>query len=89
MGVGDRGAQFIAHNMKNLTRLNIGSKYCDAGNNGVKNSGASAIAQTLKNLTWLGIGKSNIYIFREQQCGRLGSHGPSMQLEAACEAVHR
>ena len=55
MGVGDRGAQFIAHNLVNLTTLYIRTQWRYSGDNNIGEQGATAIARGLVNLTVLGI----------------------------------
>jgi hypothetical protein len=57
LGVGERGAQFIVQNLKNLTTLGIRKQWSDSANNSVGDSGATAIANNLKHLTTLVIGK--------------------------------
>jgi hypothetical protein len=57
LGVGERGAQFIVQNFKNLTTLYISKQLSDSGNNSVGDSGATAIANNLKKLTYLDICK--------------------------------
>jgi hypothetical protein len=57
LGVDERGAQFIVHNLKNLIDLWISKQWSDLGNNSVGDSGATAIANNLKNLNKLYISK--------------------------------
>jgi hypothetical protein len=57
LAIGDRGAQFVANNLNNLTTLLISKQWSDSGNNNVGDSGATAIANNLKHLTQLYIGK--------------------------------
>jgi hypothetical protein len=57
LGVGERGAQLIMQNLKNLTKLFIGKQWSDSENNSLGDLGATAIANNLKNLTTLYISK--------------------------------
>jgi hypothetical protein len=57
LGVGERGAQFVVQNLKNLTTLYIRKQWSDSDNNNIGDSGAIAIANGLINLTILGIRK--------------------------------
>jgi hypothetical protein len=58
--VSDRGAQFIAENLKNLSVLHISKQWSDSDENCVGYKGAIAIANGLKNLTSLIIGNSGV-----------------------------
>jgi hypothetical protein len=55
--MGDRGAQFVAHNLKNLTVFSICKQWSDSDNNHIEDEGAIAIAKGLKNLKRLYICK--------------------------------
>jgi hypothetical protein len=57
LGIGERGAYFIAQNLKNLTILDIRKQKSDSENNNIGDSGATAIANGLKYLTQLYINK--------------------------------
>jgi hypothetical protein len=48
LGVGDRGAQFIAENLKNLTYLYIGKQWNDSADNRTGDHSAATIAEGLK-----------------------------------------
>jgi hypothetical protein len=51
--MGERGAQFVVQNVKNLIYLQISMQSSDSENNRVGDSGATAIANNLRNLTYL------------------------------------
>jgi hypothetical protein len=47
LGVGDRCAQFVAHNIKSLTKLYIGKQSNNSDSNNVGDEGATEIAKGL------------------------------------------
>jgi hypothetical protein len=55
--IDDRGARFIAYNLKNLTYLDICKQFNNLAHNYIEDSGATEIANGLKNLTYLNICK--------------------------------
>jgi hypothetical protein len=57
LGVGDRGAQFVVQNLKNLTKLYIWKQWNTSNQNSIGDYGATAIAKDLKILTLLWIRK--------------------------------
>jgi hypothetical protein len=57
LGVGNRGAQFIAQNVKNLKRLWISKQCSNSDDNSIGDLGAIAIANSLEKLILLNISR--------------------------------
>jgi hypothetical protein len=57
LGLNSKGAELVAQNINNLTKLRIGRQWSDSDSNSIGYVGATAIAKGLKSLTSLNICK--------------------------------
>lgn len=57
LGMGDRGAGFVAENFNNLTTLGIRKGLYDLGDNNIGDGAVTTLVNGIANLRWLAIGK--------------------------------